>query len=85
MCTRVPFKFGPDQLNTQKDLIKTLHNAKPLIPISYNSNNPVIHCTHHLTKLMYTGVPFKFGPNQFNADALLYCLAAVQETTNKAS
>ena len=42
MHTRVPFKFGPDQLNAQKDLIKTLHNAKPLIPIDYKSNNHII-------------------------------------------
>ena len=41
-CTRVPFKFSPDQLNAQKDLIKALHNAQPLIPIDYKSDNPVI-------------------------------------------
>ena len=41
-CTRVPFEFGPDQLNAQKDLIKTLHDAKPLVPINYKSDDPVI-------------------------------------------
>ena len=42
MHTRVPFEFGPDQLNAQKDLIKALHNAQPLVPIDYKSNNPII-------------------------------------------
>ena len=41
-CTGVPFEFGTDQLNAQKDLVKALHNAKPLVPINYKSNNPVI-------------------------------------------
>ena len=36
------FEFGPDQLNTQKDLVKALHDAKPLIPIDYKSNDPII-------------------------------------------
>ena len=42
MHTGVPFEFGPDQLNAQKDFVKALHNAKPLIPIDYKSDNPVI-------------------------------------------
>ena len=40
--TGVPFEFGPDQLNAQKDLVKALHNAQPLVPIDYESNDPVI-------------------------------------------
>ncbi|KAG6874881.1 hypothetical protein C0992_006095, partial [Termitomyces sp. T32_za158] len=37
-----PFKFGPNQLNAQKDLVKALQEAKPLVPIDYTSADPVI-------------------------------------------
>ena len=41
-CTGVPFEFSPDQLNAQKDLVKALHNAQPLVLIDYKSDDPVI-------------------------------------------
>ena len=41
-CTRASFKFGPDQINAQKDLVKALQDAKPLVPINYMSPDPII-------------------------------------------
>ena len=39
-CTGVPFEFGPDQINAQKDLVKALQDAKPLIPIIIHPLTP---------------------------------------------
>ncbi|KAG6895735.1 hypothetical protein C0992_012950 [Termitomyces sp. T32_za158] len=40
--TNTPFEFSPDQLNAQKDLVKALQEAKPLVPINYTSADPII-------------------------------------------
>ncbi|KAG5634948.1 hypothetical protein H0H81_000248 [Sphagnurus paluster] len=37
-----PFKFGPEQQEAQIDIVNALEATKPLVPVNYQSDNPVI-------------------------------------------
>ncbi|GLB43661.1 putative integrase core domain containing protein [Lyophyllum shimeji] len=38
----VSFEFGPDQVAAQRDIVHALEEAQPLVPIQYDSPDPVI-------------------------------------------
>ncbi|KAG5633959.1 hypothetical protein H0H81_004190, partial [Sphagnurus paluster] len=37
-----PFEFEPEQREAQVDIVNTLEAAKPLVPVNYQSDRPVI-------------------------------------------